>query len=213
MKFLPKYTPLLLAIVAGNSFAEERDGIYIGGSILQSNIDASDDDIGVYGDYVYLDEYTTGFKILGGYYYGLTSKIDIGFEMDYREFGIIDGYNSQYYEEGETGETVIAENQYQQYVTTTRYRQDISALNFYGMIGFNLGKMGVFGKWGSSFNDSDIDESGGNLFKSGFSYTYGIGAKFQLGSVAVRSEYEVIDFKAHGGEYMYMFSVGGTVTF
>lgn len=213
MSLFSRCTLIAIAVMANNCLAGERDGIYVGGSILQSNIDTSDDEVGIYDDYVYIDEYTTGFKFLAGYFYGLTDKIDIGFEVDYREFGIVDSYASQYYEEGDEGDVVIAANAYQEYATTTQYRQDVSAINFYGLLGVNLGRMGFFAKYGSSFNDSDVENSEGNLFHSDYSSTYGIGAKFQLGSVAVRSEYEVIDFKPTGGNYMYMFSVGGTVTF
>lgn len=213
MKVLVKYASLMIDLMAAQSAAEVRDSIYFGGSVLQSNIDTSDDDIGVYKEYVYIDEYTTGYKFMVGYLYGLTSNIDVGFEVDYRGFGIIDSYESQYYDEGHGAEDVVAANAYQEYTTRTRYQQDITALNFYGVLGFNLGKMGVFGKYGASFNNSDVDNSGGNLFHSEYSSTYGVGVKFQLGSVAVRSEYELIDFKASGGNYLYMFSLGGTVNF
>ena len=71
----------------------------------------------------------------------------------------------------------------------------IIRLNFYAMIRFNLRKMGILGKW-VSFNNSNIDESSGHLFKYSFSYTYGIGAKFQL--CCGKAKCEAFNFKAHG---------------
>lgn len=194
------FSVILFICTVFPSFGWAADDIYLGGSIVQSNLDAGGAaEAEVREDFIYVDEYTTGFKLLIGYVHHLSPLIDVGIEADYREFGIIDSFANR----SEDGSVAAGES---------RYEQDITAFNFYGLLGVNLGNMGVFAKYGSSYNKADV-EAAGNIFDSGFVPTYGVGAKFQLGKIAVRSEYEVIDFKGAGGDYMYMFSIGATAAF
>lgn len=62
---------------------------------------------------------------------------------------------------------------------------DITGLNAYGLAGLSFGPFGVFAKAGTIRWDSDGD--------SGTDAAYGIGAKFSIGSLSVRAEYEEYD--------------------
>lgn len=62
------------------SWAGSDSGIYIGGSVGQSAIDAE------YDDYDY-DEDATGYKVLIGYNFGVVPLFDLAVEADYRDFG------------------------------------------------------------------------------------------------------------------------------
>lgn len=81
---------------------------------------------------------------------------------------------------------------------------DVTAINAFGLVGFNFGPIGIFGKAGMA----DVDVSGGN---SGTDPVYGIGAKFQFSSLAVRAEYE--DYDAEGVSDLSMVSVSAVWTF
>ncbi|WP_096086889.1 outer membrane beta-barrel protein [Agaribacterium haliotis] len=52
---------------------------------------------------------------------------------------------------------------------------------------FNFGPFGVFAKYGFAQLDSDISDVDGT------EDAYGIGARFQIGSIALRAEYELFD--------------------
>ena len=62
---------------------------------------------------------------------------------------------------------------------------DVSGLNASGLVGLNFGPLGIFAKTG--FMDWEIGND------SGTDTSYGVGAKFQFSSLAVRAEYETVD--------------------
>lgn len=127
-----------------------------------------------------------GYKILFGYNFGVLPLLDLGIEADYRDYG-------KFGNNGVTTELVSAE--------------------LFGLIGLNLGPVGLFGKLGYSDTDIDVDTSFDNLnLKGSESATaYGVGAKVGFGSFGLRAEYEVLDID--GFDDLNMISVGATYTF
>ena len=83
---------------------------------------------------------------------------------------------------------------------------EVTGLNAFGLAGLSFGPFGVFAKAGVI--DWDADSSGGD--DSGTDPAYGLGARFALGSFAVRAEYEVYDLENADVE---MISVSGVYTF
>ncbi len=133
-----------------------------------------------------VDDSSTAYKVIAGYNLGLLPLIDLAVEADYRDFGDFSDNSGA----SKTG---------------------VTAINVYGLAGFNMGPIGLFGKVGFSNADSDTIIANEKVNSSDSSATYGIGAKVQLGSVAVRAEYESFDLE--DTDKFYMFSVGGTITF
>ncbi|HEY8942353.1 MAG TPA: porin family protein [Cellvibrio sp.] len=180
---MKKYlSSLIVASVIGLpslAWAGDESGLYIGGSVGQSGIDASVDDIG-------FDEDATGYKVLFGYNFGLIPLIDLAVEADYRDFGSFkDGKNN--------------------------IKSDVTSVDVYGLAGLNLGLLGVFAKVGYADTDVDTIVEDGKFTSSESSNTYGIGARIQLGSLAVRAEYEKFD--VDNIDDLSMWSLGATYTF
>ena len=67
---------------------------------------------------------------------------------------------------------------------------DSSSLNAFGLAGLSFGPFGIFAKAGVS----NWDTEAGSDSDSGTDPVYGLGARFAIGSFAVRAEYEVYDF-------------------
>jgi len=79
---------------------------------------------------------------------------------------------------------------------------DISAINAFGLGGLSFGPFGVFVKAGVAEIDTKIGDSETEA-------AYGVGARFQFGSLAVRAEYEEYDVPGT----LSMISVSGVWTF
>lgn len=174
--------PLLLMLVGFPlvSWAGSESGIYIGGSIGQTSVEAD------FGDNTSfkLDDDDNGYKILFGYNFGVVPFLDLAIEADYREYG-------------KFGDRVL--------------NTEIVSSELFGIVGFNFGLVGVFGKIG--YSDTDLDAVIGDVdFKDSESATaYGAGAKLNLGSFGLRAEYEVLDLDAV--DDLNMISIGATYTF
>jgi hypothetical protein len=125
-----------------------------------------------------------GHKIFFGYNFGLVPFLDLAVEADYREYGKF-GNNA---------------------VNT-----EVTSSEIFGVVGFNLGLIGVFGKLG--YSDTDLESAAGsiNVNDSESATAYGIGAKINFGSFGVRAEYEELDLDAV--DNLNMISVGATYTF
>lgn len=125
-----------------------------------------------------------GHKIFFGYNFGLVPFLDLAVEADYREYGKF-GNNQA--------------------------NTEITSSEIFGIVGFNFGLIGVFGKLG--YSDADLESAAGNVkFNDSESATaYGLGAKINLGSFGVRAEYEELDLD--NVDDVNMFSVGVTYTF
>ena len=83
---------------------------------------------------------------------------------------------------------------------------DSSSLNAFGLAGLSFGPFGIFAKAGVS----NWDTEAGSVSDSGTDPAYGLGARFAIGSFAVRAEYEVYDFDKADVD---MVSVSGVFTF
>ena len=156
------------------SYAGADSGLYIGGSVGQSALEA---------DFNF-DEKDTGYKVLVGYNFGLVPLVDLAVEADYRDFGSFEGGGLS---------------------------ADVVAFDVFGVAGLNFGPFGVFAKAG--YSDSDVDTVFENVKDSSSesNMAYGLGAKFQLASIALRAEYETFDMD--DVDDLSMISVGATITF
>ena len=78
---------------------------------------------------------------------------------------------------------------------------DLDALTGFGLVGFELGPIGVFGKVGVISWDAEATIEGiGDDDDSGTDPAYGIGARFSFGSIEIRGEYEVFDIDVDGAD-------------
>ncbi len=82
---------------------------------------------------------------------------------------------------------------------------DVTGLNAFGLAGLSFGPFGVFAKAGMINWDLDA----GPVSDSGTDPAYGLGARFAIGSFAVRAEYEVYDLDVD----VDMITVSGVYTF
>lgn len=125
-----------------------------------------------------------GHKIFFGYNFGLVPFLDLAVEADYREYG-------------KFGNNVI--------------NTEVTSSEIFGVVGFNFGLIGVFGKLG--YSDTDLESAAGsiNVDDSESATAYGIGAKMNFGSFGIRVEYEELDLDAV--DDLNMISVGATYTF
>ena len=130
------------------------------------------------------DDY--GYKIFAGYNFGIIPLIDVGVEGSYVDFGEASSVQIQNQDVG------------------------VTAWDLFGVGCVNLGPVGLFGKVGYAWWNSDSDVFQGILDKSGNDMVYGVGLRFQIGSIAVRAEYELFDTDAVDIDYV---SVGASWTF
>jgi hypothetical protein len=150
---------LILAIIfiAGVANAGNKTGPFIGGSLGSAKTDVSK------GGYNFDDD-DRGFKIFGGFNFGVIPLLDLAVEGSYVDFG----------QASSSGQKV-----------------DVTGLDLFGLAAFNLGPIGVFGKvgpiwWNRDSNIGALDDSGNDM-------AYGIGARFQIKSFGIRAEYEYFD--------------------
>jgi hypothetical protein len=81
--------------------------------------------------------------------------------------------------------------------------EDITGFDAFGLAGLSFGPFGVFAKAGAISWDSDND--------SGSDPAYGVGARFALGSIAIRAEYE--EFDVDEADTFSMTSISAVFTF
>lgn len=128
------------------------------------------------------DESDSAYKVFGGYNFGVIPLIDLAVEASYVDFGT----------PSQGGVDV-----------------EITGLNAFGLAGLSFGPFGIFAKAGVI--DWDVDVSGNAVDSdSGTDPAYGVGARFALGSFAVRAEYELYDVDQADVE---MLSVSAVFTF
>lgn len=147
-------------------------GFYIGGSIGQAGIEINDGDPVLP---VVFDEDDLGYKLFAGYNHQF-SVVSLGVEGGYVNFGNPSG-------------TVLG----------SVLEIETTGLNLFGVLGVQLGPIGVFGKFGYMSWDADGTIDGLPDFnEDGSEPMYGIGARFDIGSLGIRVEYEAIDLDANG---------------
>jgi hypothetical protein len=147
--------------------AESQAGGYIGGSIGQSYIEI---DSGTPTVPEVFDEEDFGWKAIVGYEFGLPA-INLGVEAGYVDFGAPSGD-----------------------VLGSQVEVDANGFAGFGTLGFDLGPLGVFAKYGVISWDASLSIDGFDAGSDdGTDQAYGAGVKFGVGSVEVRGEYEVFD--------------------
>jgi outer membrane immunogenic protein len=149
---------LVFLSMTGVAKAGNKTGPYIGGSLGWSNFDVSK------SSYDFSDD-DTGFKMFGGYNFGIIPLLDLAIEGSYVDFG----------EAKDSGAV----------------NTDITGWDIFGVAAINLGPIGVFGKLGQIWWKSDssinlLDDSSNDM-------AYGIGVRLQIGSFGIRGEYEYFD--------------------
>jgi hypothetical protein len=127
------------------------------------------------------DESDSAYKVFGGYNIGFIPLVDFSVEASYVDFGK---------------------------PSNSAGSVEVTGLNAYGLAGLSFGPLGVFAKAGAMRWDSDSN-FGTTSSDSGTDPAYGIGARFAIGSLSVRAEYEVYDLDAD----LEMISVSGVFTF
>lgn len=177
-----------LACSAGMAYAGKDSGIYIGGSVGQADVDYSNDYPEFGNVEIDINDDDTAYKAFIGYNFGLLPLIDLAVEGSYIDFGSQNGEINNI-----KGVDI-----------------DTTGWSAAGLVGFNFGPIGVFGKLGVIDWDGDVDGLGFDDSDSGTDPMYGVGMKLQLGSFAIRGEYEMFDLDDGDIDY---FSVGAAYTF
>lgn len=135
---------------------------------------------------VKFDDDDTGYKLFAGYNFGVIPLLDLAVEGSYVDFGKASS------------------------IEILNTNIGVTAWDLYGLACLNLGPVGVFGKVGEVWWDSKSSVLKGIFDKSGSDIAYGIGARFQLGSLGIRAEYEIFDIDFVDVGYL---SVGASWTF
>jgi hypothetical protein len=151
--------------------AESRadSGFYIGGSVGQAGIELDDSDPVQPIDF---DEDDFAWKGFAGYNFDL-AVVELGLEVGYVNLG-----------------NPSAD------VLGSSVEIETDGLDAFGVIGVALGPIGVFGKYGVISWDAEGTIDGLPAFdEDGSDPAYGLGAKFGLGSLDIRIEYEVFDIE------------------
>lgn len=172
-------------LLSGPAMADS--GFYVGGSVGNTTLQVDfQDPIG--GGPLTFDESDFSWKIFGGYTFDLP-VINLGVEAGYRDLG------------GPSA-TLAADV----------YGIDVTSWDAFGVAGFDLGPVNVFGKLGFVSWDADLTVAGFDAGSDdGTDTAYGVGASINLGSFAIRAEYEMFDVS--DVEDLYMLSAGFVYTF
>ena len=163
--------------------AVSQAGGYIGGSVGQAGVEVEDPTFPTS-----FDEEDFAWKIFAGYDWNFTA-ISLGIEGGYVDLGA---------PSGDIAGSIV--------------EVDPNGWSGFGRLGFNLGPLGVFAKYGVIAWDADITVDGVQQpSDDGTDPAYGIGADIGLGPVEVRAEYEIFDID--DAEDVTMISVGITFSF
>ena len=173
--------------MSGSVMAGGDSGFYVGGSVGSAQVEYDEDRPDLGDVHIDFKDKDTAYKIFGGYNFGLVPFLNIAVEGAYVDFG-----EQQDRIEGIKGEV------------------ELNAFSPSGLVGFDVGPVGLFAKAGAVNWDGDIKALGDKDSESGTDPVYGVGAKMQLGSFAVRAEYEYYDLDKFEIDY---FSVGASYTF
>ena len=148
--------------------AESQAGAYVGGSIGQSYFEFDAGGI----DAASFDEEDFGFKALAGYEFDF-AVVNLGIEAEYVDFGAPSGA-----------------------VEGSLVEVDADGFAGFGTLGFDLGPVGLFAKYGVVAWDASLTVDGFDAgSEDGTDQAYGVGLKFGLASVEIRGEYEVFDIE------------------
>lgn len=147
----------------------------------------------------------SGFFV-GGSVGNTTLEVDVFDESDFAWKGYV-GYNfdlplvefgleAGYVDFGKPSMTVMSET----------LELDPSGWNLWGTVGLDLGPLGVYAKLGYLAWDVEVREFGQTFSDDGSDVGYGVGAKFDLGPLQLRGEFESYDIE--DADKLDMLSVG-----
>ena len=165
--------------------AQADSGFYVGGSVGTASTELEADEFE-------FDEDDFAWKAYGGFNFDVV-VVDLAVEAGYVNFG----------SPGTDFDSVDVD-------------VEVDAFTGFGLVGLELGPIGVFGKAGIVSWDVEQDFEGlGSDDDSGTDPAYGIGARFSLGSVELRAEYEYfdIDVDSVDSSNLSMLSAGVVWTF
>ena len=181
---MKKLTVLIFTIIflsiSSSALAGKDSGPYIGASLGSTSLDIAESTVD-------FDDDDLGYKIFAGYNFGLIPMFDFAIEGSYVDFG-------------EASTVVVTDN----------LDIGVTAWDAFGVACYNIGPVGIFGKVGHVWWKTDSNILSDILDKSSSDMAYGIGARIQFGSLAVRAEYEMFDIDITDVDY---FSVGISWTF
>jgi len=156
-----------VSLLPAIALAGTESGFYLGAGVGKA--DAGDLDDG--STNISFDGDDTGWKIFGGYNFGFIPLIDLAIEGGYVDFGKPDdnfGPNN--------------------------LEIDANGFDLFGLVGVNLGPVGLFAKAGLVQWDADASVNGQDVASDdGTDPAYGIGARLKFGSLEARAEYEYFD--------------------
>jgi len=165
---------LLLAALALPATASADSGFYLGGSVGTAGTELQ------FEDGVEFDEDDFAWKAFGGFNFDLP-VIDLAIEGGYVNLG-------------SPGGNVNVPG-----AGTADVDLDLDALSGFGLLGVDLGPIGLFAKAGLVSWDAESTIEGlGSDDESGTDPAYGVGARFSIGSIELRAEYEVFDIDVDG---------------
>jgi OOP family OmpA-OmpF porin len=173
----------LAATVGSTSALAVDNGIYVGASVGDSNIDLSDGGFEI-------DDSVTGYKLNVGW----RILDSVGIEANYIDLGEFEGD----FDDGNLSGAVDLES---------------DGINFSGLLFLPIGPVDLFARAGFISWDAkarlsgDVDASASD---DGMDFSYGAGAQFRVWSLSLRAEYEVFDINP---EKVDMISLGIMWTF
>jgi hypothetical protein len=174
-------------IVPGAKAVAEA-GFYAGGSLGSATIQADIPDAENIDEVLEFDEDDLGWKAFGGYNFGL-DFLALAIEAGYVDLGKPSG--------------TFLDNELE---------VDVTGLDVFGLAGLQLGPIGVFAKAGVISWDIEATIDGIDAGDDdGTDPAYGVGARFNLGSLEIRGEYEMFDLD--NVDDVYMLSAGLVWTF
>jgi outer membrane immunogenic protein len=185
------------ALIAGAAFFSltaidanaAESGFFMGGSIGTAAVEANfNDGVSLPDPAPIFDEDDFGWKFLAGYDFALGDAFSLGIEGGYVDLG-----------------SPSAD------VLTIPVNLDPTGLNLYGTAGIDIGPVGLFAKYG--FVDWEVEGSidGIGFDDDGNDPAYGLGVRFNLGSLEFRGEYEIFDIS--DAEDVTMLSAGIVLRF
>lgn len=176
---------LLTVFCSAPVFAGDS-GFYLGGSLGSADVTFDDNRSG-FGD-IDFDDDDSAYKVFAGFNLNLIKLVNLAVEASYVDFGEQEG----------------------RIATITGNKLEVDAWTVAALAGVDLGPIGVFAKAGFASWDGDVTTAGNDFSEDGTDPLYGIGAKFQIGSLAIRGEYELFDLEDIDIDYV---SVGLSYTF
>ena len=166
--------------------AKADSGFYVGAGVGNASFEVDLVDAGI-PEFPGFDESDLGFKAFAGYNFDLP-VVSLGLEAGYTDFG-----NPSMSIEGQSLDI------------------SLDGLTLWGIAAIGLGPVDLYGKVGSLQWDATISALDDSESADGSETGYGIGLRFNAGSLQLRGEYEI--FELDGEADLTMFSLGVAYNF